>query len=257
MRFQNLSLRSSVTPLLIYLVLFVFMAGSTANAIRIKDKSRYRAGNANTLVTPWFIQGGLDAVIDDDDEDYNGFQLSLGHFISGSSAVRFNLGISNLRPHYDNDRVFRHDGLVYIFDDFGRFDVSGATFSLLGMFYSSPLPEPRVYFGLGPRLGIRDARPDVFVTSYDDYDYEWTEPVQYDDGSMVSFGMEGALGFEWFLGRQMSVFAEYGATIQNEWYLLEYDNYDSFDRRIGETDWFDDGIHVDDSHIKLGMSVYF
>lgn len=255
MRFPDHSFRSSVTPLLIYLSMFVFLAVSTADAIRIKDRTRYRA--ENKLVNPWFIQGGLDEVIGDDDEDYHGFQLSFGRFYSGSSAVRFSLGISNQRPHFDDVRIYRHDGLLYIFDDFGRFDVTGATFSIQGLFYSSPRPEPRIYIGLGPRLGIRDAKPDVFVTWYDDYDYEWTEPVYYDDGSMISFGIEGTFGFELFLGRQLSMFAEYGATIQNEWYILEFDYYDSFGHRMRETEWFDDGIHVDDSHIKLGMSVYF
>ena len=255
MRFLNLSFRSSIAPLLIYLGLFVFLTGSTANAIRIKDKARYRVGE-NRPASLWFVQGGLDAVIDND-EDYHGFQLSFGHVLTESSALRFNLGIYSLRPQFDDVLVFQRNESVYLFDDLGRFDVNGATFSLLGMFYNSPLPKPRVYFGLGPRLGIRDARPDVLVTTYDDFNYEWAEPVDYDDAGMVSFGIEGALGFEWFLGPQMSMFAEYGATIQNEWYSLAYDYDNSFGHRIRETEWFDDGIHFDDSHIKLGMSFYF
>jgi len=252
---NNRKLRLSVTPLLIYIFAFVFLAGSTADAIRIKDKGRYRSDNG--FVSPWFIQGGIDEVIGDDDEDYHGFQLSFGHFFTPSSALRFGIGVYNHQPRFDDIRTYRHDGLVYIFDDYGRFDVTGATFSLQGMFYSSPQPQPRVYVGIGPRLGFRDANPAVFVTWYDDYDYEWAEPVYYDDGGMISFGIEGTFGFEWFLGRQLSMFAEYGATLQNEWYILQFDYYDNFGRRIRDTEWFDDGIHLDDSHIKLGLSIYF
>jgi hypothetical protein len=233
----------------------VFLLGSTADAIRIKDKTRHRT--VHESINPWYIQGGIDEIIGDDDEDYHGFQLSFGRFYSGSSAVRFTFGISNHRPYYDDVRVYRHNGLLYIFDDYGQFDVTGATFSFQGMFYSSPQPQPRFYIGLGPRLGFRDANPAVFVTWYDDYNYDWAEPVYYDNGSMFSLGIEGSFGFEWFLGRQLSMFAEYGATLQNEWYILEFDYYDEYGHRIRETDWFDDGIHLDDSHIKLGLSIYF
>jgi len=234
----------------------LFVTSSTANAVRI----RHRAAPApveREIVNTWSFQAGIDELISDDDNDYSGVQFSVSRFFEGDKAVRFSLGVFDRDMQNAETRVFRSNDLVYIFDDFGGYDVTGVTLSLQGMFYSSPKQGPRMYFGLGPRFSASEANPDVWVTYYDDYNYDYAEPLAYDDGTQIAFGIEGTMGFEWFLGRQLSMFAEYGATVQNEWYLLQADRYNTFGYRVTDTEVFDDGIHLDASHIKLGLSLYF
>lgn len=254
MKFLNKLLRPAAMIPTTLLLALLFIASSTANAVRIRQRAPVPLQRAQ--FDSWAFQGAIDEIIDDD-QDYNGFQLSLSHFFDPNKAFRISLGVFERGPNFTETRIFHSNDLVYIFDDFSGYDVNGATISLQGMIYSSPQPGPRLYLGLGPRFSACEANPDVWVTYFDDYDYAYAEPIGYEDGSQIAFGIEGTLGFEWFLGRSVSMFAEYGATVQNEWYILEFDRYNVYGHRVTDTEAFDDGIHVDDSHIKLGLSLYF
>lgn len=254
MRFRNRSRRSSVTLLALILLAFTLLANSTAFAVRIRHRTPVPVERESVL--PWSFQGAIDKLIDDD-ADYDGFQFSLSHFYAGDKALRLTLGVFDRGTTPAESRVFRSNDLLYIFNDFGGYDISGVTFSIQGLFYSSARRGPRLYLGLGPRFSAAAANPRVWVTYYDDYNYEWAEPLGYDDGTQVAFGIEGTVGFEWFLGRSLSMFAEYGTTVQNEWYVLDVNRYNVYGHRVIDTEWFDDGIHLDDSHIKLGLSLYF
>ena len=257
MKYLNSTFKPSVTLLVLSFMTLAFCIASPVQAVRIK----HRGNTATTTVSkeyvsPWSLQIFLDERINDDDDDYSGIQLSLSHFMSGKSALRFNLGFFNRNSGFDEEKVFRHNDAEYIFEKYDEFDVAGVNLSLQGMFYSSPKKEPRLYWGIGPRLGIRDANPSVLVDYYDDPPGD-LYILDYDDGTLVSFGLEGTLGFEWFLGQNMSMVAEYGLAAQKEWYILDFDYYDYRGRRTTETETFDDGFHLDASYIRLGLSMYF
>lgn len=256
MKFTDRFRPGSIAALAAVVMALTMLANSTANAVRIRHRAPAPVPVEREMVSRWAFGGAIDELISED-EDYSGFQFTLSHFYAPDRAVRLGLGVFDRGPQFTETRIFRSNDLVYIFDDFGGYDVTGVTLSLQGMFYSSPQRGPRLYFGLGPRFSASDANPDVWVTYFDDYNYDFAEPVAYDDGTQIAFGLEGTLGFEWFLGRSLSMFAEYGATVQNEWYLLQVDRYNSFGRVVTETEAFDDGIHLDASHIKLGLSLYF
>jgi len=235
--------------------ILLILAVSPAQAIRIKKKGR--PVQVEKYVSPWSFQIALDEQIGDDGEGYSGVMFSVNHFFNPTGALRFSMGIGNDNPTYDEARIFRNNDEVYIFEEYDELDVTGVTFSLQGMFYTAPERVPRFYWGLGPRLGIRDANPTVLI-SYDDYEpYSADEVVLYDDATMVSLGIEGSMGFEFFLGRNLSMMMEYGIAAQKEWYILEFDYYDHWGYRVTETETFDDGFHLDASRIRLGMSFYF
>jgi hypothetical protein len=254
MRGGNNHRQARKTLLTILILLLTVVASSTAYAVRIRHRTPVLV--EKEAVTRWAFQGAIDELLDDDN-DYSGFQFSISHFYSGDKALRLSLGVFNHERHLDEAHVFRSNDLLYILDGFGDYDNTGATISLQGMFYSSPRKEPRLYLGFGPRFSASDANPFVRVTYYDDYNYDWAEPLAYDDATQIAFGIEGTVGFEWFLGRSLSMFAEYGATLQNEWYILEINRYNVYGHRVIETEALDDGLHFDDSHIKLGLSLYF
>jgi hypothetical protein len=230
---------------------------STVGAVQIKKRghNQRQPMTNKDFVYPWSFQMSLDELIDDNDQSYSGVQFSLSHFFNNRQAVRFNMGIADQNPAFDDRKIFRSDGARYVFEDYGNFDVTGVTFSIQGMFYSGPQGKPRLFWGLGPKLGISDANPDVWISYYDDPSIEYL--VDYDDGTLISAGLEGAFGIEWFIGRNFSMVAEYGIALQNEWYILDFEYYDFRGHRYTESEVFDDGIHLDDSHIKLGVSFYF
>ncbi len=257
MRNLNSKIKPSVTLLILSFMTLVFCVASPVKAVRIKHKGKTTTTtDARDYVSPWSFQIFLDERITDDDDDYSGIQFSVNHFLSGKNALRFNLGISDRNTGFDDEKIFRRGDADYIFEEYNEFDITGVTMSLQGMFYSSPKKEPRLYWGFGPRLGIRDANPRVLVNYYGDPPDD-LYILDYDDGTFVSFGIEGSLGFEWFLGQNMSMVAEYGLALQKEWYLLEFDYYDHHGRIITETETFDNGFHLDASYIRFGLSMYF
>jgi hypothetical protein len=256
MKLTNRFRPGSIALMAMIVMAAIVVTSSTANAVRIRRRPVAPVPVERETVSRWAFGGAIDEMINED-EDYSGFQFTLSHFYGPDKAVRLGLGVFDRGTQFTESRIFRSNDLVYIFDDFGGYDVTGVTLSLQGMFYSSPQRGPRMYFGLGPRFSVSDANPDVWVTYYDDYNYDYAEPLVYDDGTQIAFGLEGTVGFEWFLGRHLSMFAEYGATVQNEWYLLQVDRYNTFGYRVTDTEAFDDGIHLDASHIKLGLSLYF
>lgn len=254
MRAFNKNLRISVTLLITTMLVACLVA--PAHAIRKRGKVRPVA--AGEYVSPWSFQIALDEQFaDDDGEDYSGIVFSVNRFYTGSSAVRFSLGFGERTPGFGERKIFHSDGLVYTFDDYDQFDLSSVNFSLQGMFYSSPRPEPRFYLGIGPRVSISDASPLVTVGYFDDFYYDDFEILDYDDGTHIALGAESSLGFEVFFGRNVSMLAEWEITFQKEWYILEFDYYDRYGRMISETETFDDGFHVDASRLRLGLSVYF
>lgn len=245
-------IRSSVTLLIIALLVFTLGASSPADAVRVKYKHKQKT--AEERFTPWSLQFALDEQVDDNDEDYSGIRFSLSHFFSSTQALRFSMGVGDRNSIYDESKFYRRGDALYLFEEYTEFDVTSVNFSIQGMFYSSPRKEPRFYFGLGPRLGVSEANPVVFVSYYDD---DWMEAVDYSDGSQVSFGLEGTLGFEMFLGPNLSMIAELETTFQKEWYILEFDYYDRFGHIVTDTEAFGDDFHFDATRFKLGMSLYF
>jgi hypothetical protein len=255
MNTNNSKIRLSVALLLLTFIALTAFAATPAEAVRVKKRTAPRVVR-DEIGTPWAFSMSLDEMINDDNDSYSGVQFSLTRFYSGSNALRLNLGIADRNPAFDERRVFHADDAIYTFDNYRNFDVTGVTLSVQGMFYSSPRNEPRLFWGLGPRLGVSDVNPDVLITYYDDPFYEG-DILDYNDAALVTLGLEGSFGFEWFLGRNLSMMAEYGLAVQNEWYVLDVDYYDRIGRIYTETRTFNDGLHLDASHIKLGMSLYF
>jgi hypothetical protein len=248
-------IRFSVTLLITCLMMLIFCFDSPAQAVRIKGKKKFKT--TDEIVLPWTFQAAIDERIDDSDDEYHGLRFSLSHFFSGSNALRFSMRVGESDQTFDDVKTFHSDGRLYTFENYRDFDVSSVTFSLQSMFYTSPKRESRLYWGLGPRLGISETNPNVLVSYHGDFYPDWAEWAEYDNGTLVSFGLEGSIGFEWFLGSNISMLAEYGIAVQKEWYIFEFDYYDYYGHHVNEVESFDDGIHVDASHIQLGVAVYF
>jgi len=245
-------IRSSVTLLIISVLALTLGASSPAQAVRMKYKNKHKM--AEESLTPWSVQIAIDEQIDDNEEEYSGIRFSFSHFFTGTQAMRVSMGIGDRNSIYDESRIYHRGDAVYIFEEYTEYNVTSVNFSIQGMFYSSPRKEPRFYFGLGPRFEFGAANPIVSV-SY--YDIDWTEPLDYDNGSKVSFGLEGTFGFEMFLGPNLSMIAELETAFQKDWYILEFDYYDRYGHRDIETETFGDKFRFDATRFKLGMSLYF
>ena len=248
-------IRTSVA-LLIFAVLTLSLGVSTpAHAVRVKYKKQRQVNKELTL--PWSVQLAIDEQIDDNDEEYSGIRFSFSHFFTGTQAIRVSMGVGDRNFTYDENKVYHRGDAMYVFDKYTEYDVSSVNFSIQGMFYSSPRPEPRFYFGFGPRFEFGDANPVVYVSYFDD---PLSEPVDYDDGSKVSFGLEGTFGFEMFLGPQLSMMAELETAFQKDWYILEFNDYyyyGYYDYRDDDTEIFGNRFHFGATRFKFGMSLYF
>ena len=89
------------------------------------------------------------------------------------------------------------------------------------------------------------------------YYYNGYDAVACDQSTKLGLGAEASLGAEWFLSRNFSIIGEWGVILQNEWYVFEFDNYDSYYYGYNDVETVNDGLHLDASRVKLGVSFYF
>lgn len=233
-------------------LLIVTVFGQDAFGVNIRRKHT-PSGNFNT--DQWSFQAAIDESFDDD--DYHGLRLSVSHHYSKSAAIRFNFGIVGKELEYRTGRVIYSHGEIVDFEYDRDFDLTGVNFGL--QFLSYPVTDGRLRFfwGLGPRLSINESDEDFLLVYESDYYSEWYSEISCDNCNLVGLGLESSFGLEWFLGRNVSLLAEYGLILQKEWYVFDFDTYDQYGHRTTEWETIDNGTHFDASRIKLGVAVYF
>ena len=230
------------------MILILFCQESSA--LHFRNKKLYK--------NPWSIQVAFDGTSEDDDEgEYQGIRISLKRHYSKYSAARFSLGFVGHEVHHTDYDRFQVDGVTFGFEDDSHFDVTGVNLAMHYLFYPTPDRKFQFFWGAGPRLSVNELRPDIVVVYYNDYFTDWYGDVDYDNSAKLGLGVEALIGAEWFLWKNFSLLAEYGVTVQNEWYLFDVDYYDRFGYAHSETESFNDGLHVDGSRMKLGFAFYF
>ena len=233
------------------LLIMVVMFSQASLALNI----RHRKSGYVEPKYPWSFQIALDESLEND--DYHGLRLSLSHQYSKYAAIRFNLGFVGRDVDYSSTSIFYSDWYGFEIDHDRDFDITGVNLGLQLLAYPSPDDNVRFFWGIGPRLSIDEAYPDEVFFYENDFSFDWYEVLDSDDFTKVGLGLEGLVGLEWFLGRNVSLLAEYGLIVQNEWYVIDYEYYDPLGYHRSETESFDDGLHVDASRIKLGLALHF
>jgi hypothetical protein len=238
--------RKGLTGILVLIVVWV-LVGQVSNAIEIRGKRHDR--------NLWAFQAAIEDRADDD-IDHN-VRFSLKYRNSKHSAVRFNLELANRDTEIDYDKLLHVDGFAFRFNRPGNDEYTGVNLSVHYLMYPSQRGSFRPYWGMGPRLSIHDVNPGQVYLYDENNPYYWYDDVYFDDVAMIGLGAEAVLGIEWRLGRSISLLAEYDLVVQNEWYFLDLDYYDSHYYRISDDEVLNDGAHFYASRIKLGLAVSF
>ncbi|RKX32420.1 MAG: hypothetical protein DRP46_01190 [Candidatus Zixiibacteriota bacterium] len=247
-------------PQILALIIFMLMFHQATYAIEISGRDkRDRRDNRDrqTYRNEWSLQAAVDEKFGDDDDEYDGFRLSMMRRNSATSAVRFNLGFTERPNDYDDNKLFLTPDFEIAFNNGRSFDLSGVNMSVQYMHVPRLKKNLNFFWGIGPRLSVRETNPNITVTYFDNYNTVWVDEINGADNAMIGLGVEGSVGMEWFMSRNFSMLFEYGFTLQNKWYLFDLEYYDDYDYRISEIETFDDGLHFDASRFKLGMAVYF
>jgi hypothetical protein len=203
---------------------------------------------------PWSLQIALDEKLKDD--DLHGVRFSLSHRFSRHGAARFSVGIVGHETNY-LAHIYDRNGVIVKIDDRTDFELTGVNLSAQYLFYPSPNRNLNFFWGFGPRVSVEEYDPYYDGDLDWDFPYYWCDDPSCDNTTRLGAGVEGSLGMEWFLGRRFSLLAEYGFTLQNEWYLFDVDYYDGYGHVISRTESFNDGLHLDGSQIKLGVAFHF
>ena len=227
---------------------FLFMLSSASDVEALTFR------RARPFSPSWSFQVAFDGYVSDD--DYGGVRFSLTRHINGNDALRFSAGVYERDNWYDEVKRFETDGLIFTFDNYDPFDVDGGYLSIQYLSYARSSPALSLYWGLGPRFSVEEARPALAINETA-FPYHWVEYVDCTDSHRIGFGLEGSLGMELFLGRRLSLNAEYTITMEHRWYHFDMDYYDGYGYQISEDEFVGDGFHLDASHIRLGVSMYF
>jgi len=243
-------MNSAIRKLGVPILIAAFVVTAVASATQAITVHRHRAFPTSG---PWSLQMAVDG--DLADNGFNGARFSLSHQTSQFNALRINLGLIHRDHLDDNNGLFNSDRFDYAFTDPETFDINGANISIQQMFLSPTNGNARFFWGLGPLLSVSDVGGDVLV--YDADPFYGTTVVQANSSTLIGAGIELSLGMEFFLGPSVSMLAEYGLLVQNRWYIIEYDRYDNYNRRVTEIDTYNDGLNIDASQIRIGLAVHF
>lgn len=96
-------------PQILALIIFMLMFHQATYAIEISGRDkRDRRDNRDrqTYRNEWSLQAAVDEKFGDDDDEYDGFRLSMMRRNSATSAVRFNLGFTEHPNDYDDNKLF-------------------------------------------------------------------------------------------------------------------------------------------------------
>jgi hypothetical protein len=222
-----------------------------SSAIQYRNKGL----KTSSQTYPWAFQIALDGQPGDDagNNGIQGIRFSIKRHTSKFTAYRFNLGFLGHEEYYNDYDLFYNDNISIKFDNGRKFDFTGVNISAQYLYYPSPDKNIQIFWGAGPRLSINETNPDLVYIYYGD----WYDAVECSSSTRLGLGAEASLGAEWFLGRSFSLLAEWGVILQNEWYLFELDHYGDYYHYVNQVETVNDGLHLDASRLKLGVSFYF
>ena len=202
----------------------------------------------------WSFQLAYDGYLGDN--DHSGVRFSLTRHLTQTDALRFSIGVYHRDNWIDEAKRYETNGLIFTFDNYYPFDVDGGYAAVQYLAYAHSSPQMSLYWGLGPRFSVEEANPSLAINNAT-FPYQWVEWVECRDSQRLGLGLEGSLGLELFIGRHLSVNAEYGVTIEHRWYHFDMEYSDGYGYSITEDEFVADGLHLDASHIRLGVSMYF
>jgi len=246
---KNLNRSKIIGMLIPVMVLVLLCQESSAVHFRSKKVRSYAQNN------PWAFQIALDGQANDDNDNnkYEGIRFSLLRHNTENTAVRFNLGLYGHDEYYNDYDLIGNENFSIKFDNGRKFKFTGVNISAQYLYYPSPNRKLQLFWGAGPRLSVNETDPDVVYVYY----YNGYDAVGCDQSTKLGLGAEASLGAEWFLSRNFSIIGEWGVILQNEWYVFEFDNYDSYYYGYNDVETINDGLHLDASRVKLGVSFYF
>ena len=249
---QNLFKSKTIGLLIPIMILVFFCQQSEAVQYRSKKKKNYAQRY------PWGLQIAFDGNGEEnsDNNSDEGIRFSLKRQTSKHTAVRFNLGFYGREVDYSRNGLFESRSITIGRDDHDRFDLTEVNMSFQYLYYPSPNNNFQFFWGAGPRLSIYETDPGVVLVYHNNRYYDYYDEVNYNSSTKLGLGIEAALGTEWFLSRHFSLLAEWGITLQNEWYFFELD-YDGYSDTVDDIEVINDGLHLDASRIKLGVAFYF
>jgi len=191
------------------------------------------------------------------DSDFRGGQLSVTHRFDRNNALRLNLGVYEQDGGFESDQVFESEFSSFAFEDFYFHNTEAGYISLQYLSYLNHNRKVNLFWGIGPRISAATAEPEPILDYYYTDDYAWAEWVDCTNNALVGLGLEGSIGMELFFGPNFSLLAEYGITLEQRWYLFEFEYYDDIGRSSDRWEAVDDGLHLNASQFRFGLAFHF
>jgi len=234
-------------------ILLLFILTSTSSAIeKRRGGGRYYHSDFGGA---WSFNVSVDEIINDDNNQYRGIRFTLARQYARNQGFRFNLDLAEKGPDFYDTRIFTTNDYSFTMQSLRYTELTNIGLSAEYLFYTAPPGKPRIYFGIGPAVNVEEIGKDIYVRY--DRNYDWVESIDFNDSFLFGAGVSGAVGFEMFLGRNLSMNLEYGLALQHQWYFFDVDYYDQYGYNHTEVDTYSDGLNFGDSHIRLGLSAYF
>jgi hypothetical protein len=189
---------------------------------------------------------------------FQGALISCQRQVSDRSAIRLGVGINLSDDHRDYDRN-EFDTNSYNRDSEENIDSDSKYIntSLLYTRYAHPESNLTAFYGFGPNLEFEWYNAEDEHIGYDVSGNVTSKSKQKIDIDNIDIGIIGALGFEWFLSKSISLTAEYGLLLKYYWDKRKSRTENVFSSYGTETEFKSNGFAIDATSVKFGLSAYF
>jgi len=184
-----------------------------------------------------------------DNFDFNSFEgtnLSCKKHLSDTKAWRLGVGLSaTSRNNSETTNNQNQSGSEDANSQSGLY----VDLSLLLLHYKSPKSRVAFFYGIGPEVGLSrnksESEPVYPPANISHSYYSWS----------IGGGIRGILGVEWFATKDISLFAEYGTSLE---YLYSYTEQESkYNDSFNISKEIDRMFILKANQVTLGVSVYF
>jgi hypothetical protein len=176
---------------------------------------------------------------------FGGFAIALKYHLTDKSALRLALGLDY------KDTKSERNALDYWFWNVRDY-YEEEQISLDYFLYPSPRSDVIVFFGIGPSIGLSWQLQDIPHAGNNGELRFRTHKV-----TSRALRVDGIIGAEWFVIKNISLFAEYYASVYHEKTTISDRDWDNNNGRYVTAELTTSGIHFRGNSARLGLSLYF
>ena len=184
---------------------------------------------------------------------FQGSIISAKRHFSKKRALRFGVSLNaSISDIDENAASFDSDTLQTLQDNQSNRDFESINVTTQYLVYPTPNDRLSLFFGAGPIFGFSHNKSETERQIQNRIN---TTLKSIDKTNQWSLGIDMVLGSEWFIKKNISLLAEYGASLKYDWKKTTKTTIT--EDRATATKSKINSINLNANSVKFGLSIYF